>query len=86
MHKRETALMQNTQTAFSHAENLKPLLVSKREAARMLALSVRSVENYINTKQLTARKAGRRTLVTVASLETFARRDHASPLAVRNGE
>jgi hypothetical protein len=71
----------------SQTEKIKPLLVSKREAARMLGgLSVRSVENYINAKELVARKAGRRTLVTMASLEVFARRDHASPLAARNGE
>jgi excisionase family DNA binding protein len=65
----------NTQTESSHA----PLLVSKKQAASILGLSVRTVENYINSKALTARKAGRRTLITFASLQAFSRRDHASP-------
>jgi excisionase family DNA binding protein len=62
------------------------LLVSKREAALALGVSVRTVENYVGTKELVARRLGRRTLITVRSLEAFAQRDHASPLAVRNGD
>jgi hypothetical protein len=64
---------------MEHQTELHKILVSKREAALALGVSVRTIENYVNTKELVARKAGRRTLVTVASLEAFARRDHASP-------
>jgi excisionase family DNA binding protein len=56
------------------------LLYSKKEAASALSVSVRTLENYIRRKELIARRIGRRTLVPLASLEAFARRDHASPL------
>jgi len=56
------------------------LLVTKREAASALSVSIRTVENFIRRKELAARKIGRRTLIPLASLEAFARRDHASPV------
>jgi excisionase family DNA binding protein len=56
------------------------LLVTKREAASALSVSIRTVENFIRQKELAARKIGRRTLIPLVSLEAFARRDHASPL------
>jgi excisionase family DNA binding protein len=55
------------------------LLFSKREAATILSLSVRTVENLIARKELTARRVGRRTLILASSLNVFVRRDHASP-------
>lgn len=55
------------------------ILVSKREAAAALSLSVRTIENLIARKELVARRVGRRTLVVASSLTSFARRDHASP-------
>jgi excisionase family DNA binding protein len=56
------------------------LLITKREAASALSVSIRTIENFIRRKELAARKIGRRTLIPLASLESFARRDHASPL------
>ena len=56
------------------------LLVTKRDAASALSVSVRTIENLIRGKELAVRKIGRRTLIPAASLEAFARRDHASPL------
>lgn len=56
-----------------------PLAVSVSEAARLLGLSKRSVENYILAKRLVARKAGRRTLVLTSSLSAFLRHDQPSP-------
>ena len=55
------------------------VLISKREAALALSLSVRTIENLIARKELTVRRVGRRTLVLASSLAAFARRDHASP-------
>lgn len=53
------------------------ILVSKREAAAALSVSVRTIENLIYVaKELPARKIGRRTLIPYASLMAFARRDH----------
>jgi len=56
------------------------LLVTKREAASALSVSIRTIENFIRRKELAARKIGRRTLIPLTALEAFARRDHASPL------
>ncbi len=52
------------------------LLVSKREAAAMLGLSVRTLENLIALRELPARRIGRRCLIERQVLERFARRDH----------
>jgi excisionase family DNA binding protein len=53
-----------------------PLLVSKRTAASMLGLSVRTLENIISVKELPVRRIGRRCLIERQALERFARRDH----------
>ncbi len=53
-----------------------PLLVSKRDAAALLSLCVRTVDNLIATKKLPARRVGRRVLIPYAALVQFARRDH----------
>ena len=55
------------------------LAVSIPEAAAMLSISSRSVQNYIRMKKLPARKIGRRTVILVRELEAFLRRDHDSP-------
>lgn len=73
-----------------HGRMMKPtevqkLAVSLPEAARICGLSRRTLENYIRIRELPARKVGRRTLVTLAALEAFLRRDHSSPvIAVRS--
>jgi excisionase family DNA binding protein len=54
------------------------LLVSKREAAGMLGLSVRTLENLIGLKELPARRIGRRCLIERQALEKFAKRDHGT--------
>jgi excisionase family DNA binding protein len=53
-----------------------PLLISKQEAAAMLGVSVRTLENLISFKELPARRIGRRCLIERGVLERFARRDH----------
>lgn len=55
------------------------LAVSVREAAAMLSISPRSVQNFLRAKVLPSRKIGRRTVISVRSLETFLRTDHPSP-------
>ena len=55
------------------------LAVSVREAAAMLSVSTRTIQNYIAVKLLPARKIGRRTVIPVRALENFLRNDHASP-------
>jgi len=60
------------------------LAVSVREAAAMLSLSSRSIQNFIAAKRIPARKIGRRTLILVRDLEAFLRRDQPSA-SVRQG-
>ncbi len=52
------------------------LLVSKRDAATALGVSVRTIDNLLACKELRARKVGRRTLIALTELERFARCDH----------
>ena len=66
-------------TEIQTNEPQRPLAVSVSEAARLLGLSKRSVENYIAAKRLVSRKAGRRTLVLTSSLSAFLRHDQPSP-------
>ena len=52
------------------------ILVSKRDAARLLSVSLRTVENLISRRELVVRRIGRRVLIPRRSLDQFARRDH----------
>jgi len=52
-----------------------PLLVGIAEAAALLGVSTRTVQNLIFGKKLIARKIGRRTLLSYRSLVELARRD-----------
>ena len=52
------------------------VLISKKEAANLLSLSVRSVEYLIQFRELPSRRIGRRVLIPRQALEQFARRDH----------
>jgi excisionase family DNA binding protein len=65
------------------------ILFSKKEAAAMLSISPRSIDNLIARKELETRRIGRRRLVPRVSLEKLARRDTPSPsleaAEVRNG-
>jgi excisionase family DNA binding protein len=54
------------------------LAVSAPEAAAMLSLSLRSIQNYIAAKKIPARKVGKRTLILVSDLEEFLRKDQPS--------
>jgi excisionase family DNA binding protein len=53
------------------------ILYTKREAAQLLSISLRSLDYLIFSRQLPARRIGRRVLVHRDAVEQFARRDHA---------
>jgi excisionase family DNA binding protein len=67
----------------AHETAFEPILLGKRETARALGVCVRTVENLIATKELPARKIGRRTLIPYRALQDFARRDHPTAGEVR---
>jgi excisionase family DNA binding protein len=62
------------------------LAVSVREAAMLLSVSPRTIQNYIRAKIIPARKIGRRTVIPVRALENFLRTDQPSPAAKSNRE
>ena len=49
------------------------LLLSKQEAARLLGLSIRSLEHLISRKEIPVRRIGRRVLISRAAVESFAK-------------
>jgi excisionase family DNA binding protein len=53
-----------------------PILVSKKAAATLLSVSLRTIENLIGAKELSVRRIGRRVLIPHASLVQFAKADH----------
>ncbi|MGH9472044.1 MAG: helix-turn-helix domain-containing protein [Terriglobales bacterium] len=53
----------------------RPLLVTKQQAAQMLAVSVRTVEKLLAQKQLAYRKLGKRTLIPYSAVAQLARHD-----------
>jgi excisionase family DNA binding protein len=57
------------------------LAVGVREAAEMMSVSPRTIQNYIAAKLLPHRKIGRRTVIEVRALQAFLRADQPSPLA-----
>jgi excisionase family DNA binding protein len=52
------------------------ILVNKREAARLLGISVTSLDYLIRQREVSIRRLGRRTLVSTESLRAYARHDH----------
>jgi excisionase family DNA binding protein len=53
-----------------------PILISKRDAAKALSISLRTLDYLIASKELAVRRVGRRCLIARKSLEEFARHDH----------
>ncbi len=57
------------------------LLVSRKEAAGIVSLSLRSIDGLLASKQLPFRKIGNRTLIPLNALQRFARMDHPERIA-----
>lgn len=54
------------------------LLISKDDAAAMLSVSLRTIDNLVRAKELRPRRIGRRLLFTRTELERFSRGDHST--------
>lgn len=54
---------------------------SKVEAASLLGVSLRTIDNLIAQKEITVRRVGRRVLIPATSLTAFLRVDHCTKLA-----
>ena len=56
-----------------------PLLLTRRDAAHLLSVSLRTIDNLIAAKRLTVRRIGRRSLIPRHSVELLAKRDVPPP-------
>ena len=53
------------------------IFVSRREAAKALSISLRTLDNLIAGREIVTRRIGRRRLISTSELRRFANRDHA---------
>lgn len=56
------------------------LLLTRKESALALSVSLRTIDTLLACGELTARRIGRRRLIPRTELERFARRDHETSL------
>jgi excisionase family DNA binding protein len=61
---------------YQTQQQMTKLMYSKKEAAEMLSLSVRTIENLIAVKELNAKRVNKRVLIPLVSLIQFAKHDH----------
>ena len=59
------------------------LLYNRKEAARLLSISVGSLDYLIANKELSTRTLGKRKLIPHGDLVKFARADHFGPIAAK---
>lgn len=57
------------------------ILVGRREAARMLSISQRSLDYLVANKQLDVRRIGSRVLLSLNELRRYAQSDHPKRVA-----
>lgn len=55
-------------------ETNRPILISRRDAAQLLAVSTRTVDSLIREKKLPVKRIGTRVLFLRSDLESFAKR------------
>jgi len=66
------------------AEPIEKLLYSRKDAASVLSISVRSVDYLISMGKLSTRRIGRKQLIPSGDIRRFARSDH--PERIRAGQ
>jgi excisionase family DNA binding protein len=64
--------VKNLAVTEQHEHKAQPLVVPKREAARLLGVSLRTVDNYIGLKVIRSVRLGRRVLVPMSSVRNVA--------------
>lgn len=62
------------------------LLYSRREAARMLSVSVRSLDYLIANKQLATRRIGKKVLIPHSELVRYAKGNHYESIRPQTGQ
>lgn len=62
---------------------LTSILISKKQAASILGVSLRSIDYLTASDALPTRRIGRRVLIPVAAIEKFAKQDHPAALGTK---
>jgi hypothetical protein len=76
-----TMAAKNTDQKRSRSQSDAPrLLYDRKEAARQLSISVRSLDYQIAGKQIRTRRIGSKVMVTHGELVRFSRTDHPGPV------
>lgn len=57
---------------MADSDELEPLLVSKRQAARLLSISISTIDNMIRSHELPARQIRKRKLVELRAVRELA--------------
>jgi excisionase family DNA binding protein len=65
---------------------IEKLAVNRFEAARLLSISLRTLDSLLARGELCARRVGRRVVFPVVELERFLRRDHPLPGTTHSDE
>ena len=70
----------NARLAFGIGASAQRLLYDRKEAARQLSISVRSLDYLIGQQKLSTRRLGKKVLVPHAELVRFASANHYEPM------
>jgi len=62
---------------------METLLLSKQDAARMLGVSIRSLEHLVSRQEIPTRRIGRRVLIARSAIESFAKANTCTTLPKR---
>ena len=77
----ENNLLAKKPPMATQANSQERILVGRREAARMLSISQRSLDYLVANKRLNARRIGARVLLSVSELRRYAQADHPDRVA-----
>lgn len=61
------------------------LLLTRQESARLMSISIRTLDELLACGEIASCRIGRRRLIARSELERFARRDHPIP-SKKNGQ
>jgi excisionase family DNA binding protein len=76
-----TPFVISTLQAAADTQSQEKLLLSRRESAHILSLSLRSISYLVEKGELKSRRVGSRVLIPRSELVRFARMDHPAPVA-----
>ena len=73
-------LIMTTKTSTPSHQDAPRLLYSRKEAARQISVSIRSLDYIIASKQLDTRRIGKKVLIPHGELVRYARGNHPDPV------